>query len=704
MAKKEIVNVITIKTEESKNTIKGLREEIKNLKTTLETAEIGSDKFEQATRDLAKAQNDLKTILVDGKKKGDAIEGSYNHLAQTMAELKKEWKATADEAKRNDIGKQIDEINTQLKELDASIGNNQRNVGNYKQDFVDAMTEMVDKTFDFGQELNKVNQKTEVTRNTLDGVGKVASGVASGFAAVQGVTALLGIENKNLEKTLVKVQSAMAIAQGIGGLKGLVEGAGQLVTAFKAAKMGSAALAAQTTTTTVAMGTTATATTVATGALQTFKAALISTGVGALVVALGTLIGYLVTLGDEANDVEEDIDDASRALKDFDDRLNRIKNNDEYIIRLKIAGGADEEEIWQDRIENARKLYNDALHYENILADSLGRQSQAYKDAVVKTKEYDEELKEVKQNYNVWVIEQETKREEEAKAIRDRAHQSTLDTYQEELAALYNKYQEEKQLLINSNLETNSLYEEYLKNKEELKKKYKIEDEFVKPEAQEGIISQLSERYDIETEMFAASRERMATINAETNAKMMEQLNEFAKKETERIREEAEKQKMIKEALYQNSLSIASSTLGSLSSLIGEETAAGKAAAVAQTTIDTYQSAQAAYKSMVGIPVVGPGLAIAAATAAALAGAANVKKILAVNTDGSGGNGSVDTSAPAAAPRLDLSSTMPVQYTRDLLTDSEMSNMNQEQKVYVTETDITNTQNKVKVSESNASF
>lgn len=703
MAKKELVNVITIKTEESKRTIKDLREEIKTLKTTLETAEIGSEKFEQASRDLAKAQNDLKTVLADGKKAGDAVKGSYNHLAQTMADLKKEWKATADEAKRNEIGQQIDEINTQLKELDASIGNNQRNVGNYKQDFVDAMTEMKQSGFDFGQELNEVNKKTEVTRNTLDGVGKVASGLAGGFAAVQGVTALLGIENENLEKSLVKVQSAMAIAQGIGGMKGLVEGAGQLVTAFKAAKMGSAALATQSTTTTVAMGTTATATTVATGALQTFKAALISTGVGALIVALGTLIGYLVTLGDEANDTEEDIDGMSNALDNFQSKMENLQYKDEFVIKLKVAGGADENEIWKERIENARKYWVESLHYQQEVADSLGYEHKIYKEAVAKTGKYNQELKKLKDDYLIWQTEQGKKEEEEAKDVAERARKATIDTKYEELEELKRIYEEEKQLLINHNLDTTALTEEYYKQRKEIQEKYKTEPEFVKPEAQEGIISQLSERYDIETEMFAASRERMATINAETNAKMMEQVNEFAKKETERIREEAEKQKAIREAVKENSLSIASSMLGSLSSIIGEETAVGKAAAVAQTTIDTYQSATAAYKSMVGIPIVGPGLAIAAATAAALAGAANVKKILAVKTDGSG-SGNIDTSSPSVSPRLDLSSTMPVQYTRDLLTDSEMSNMNQEQKVYVTETDISDTQNKVRVAETNASF
>ena len=61
MAKNEIVNVLTVKTEQSQNTIKGLKKEIADLKKNLESAEIGSDKFTQASRDLAKAQAELKS-------------------------------------------------------------------------------------------------------------------------------------------------------------------------------------------------------------------------------------------------------------------------------------------------------------------------------------------------------------------------------------------------------------------------------------------------------------------------------------------------------------------------------------------------------------------------------------------------------------------------------------------------------------------
>jgi len=52
-----------------------------------------------------------------------------------------------------------------------------------------------------------------------------------------------------------------------------------------------------------------------------------------------------------------------------------------------------------------------------------------------------------------------------------------------------------------------------------------------------------------------------------------------------------------------------------------------KATALAQTIIDTYAAAQAAYKAMAGIPVVGPALGVAAAAAAIAAGMARVSAI-----------------------------------------------------------------------------
>ena len=59
--------------------------------------------------------------------------------------------------------------------------------------------------------------------------------------------------------------------------------------------------------------------------------------------------------------------------------------------------------------------------------------------------------------------------------------------------------------------------------------------------------------------------------------------------------------------------------------MIGQKTA--KRFAQVQALVDAYASANAAYKAMAGIPVIGPGLAVAAATAAIGAGLANVQMI-----------------------------------------------------------------------------
>jgi hypothetical protein len=101
-------------------------------------------------------------------------------------------------------------------------------------------------------------------------------------------------------------------------------------------------------------------------------------------------------------------------------------------------------------------------------------------------------------------------------------------------------------------------------------------------------------------------------------------------------------------AAKEANLNAISSLLQNASALAGQDTVAGKAIAIAGTTIDTYQSATKAYKSLVGIPVIGPALAAVAAGVAIAGGLMNVKKIMSVQTPtgniSSGGGG-------GAAPR-----------------------------------------------------
>ena len=134
-------------------------------------------------------------------------------------------------------------------------------------------------------------------------------------------------------------------------------------------------------------------------------------------------------------------------------------------------------------------------------------------------------------------------------------------------------------------------------------------------------------------------------------------------KSTADAKENADAKKKIAELEKKDKLDAVDATASSLSAiseLLGKETAAGKAAAVASATINTFSSAQKAYDATVGIPYVGPILAPINAGIAIAAGIKNVKSILAVKTPGGGGGSAPSISggggaAPApAAPSFNV--------------------------------------------------
>jgi len=90
----------------------------------------------------------------------------------------------------------------------------------------------------------------------------------------------------------------------------------------------------------------------------------------------------------------------------------------------------------------------------------------------------------------------------------------------------------------------------------------------------------------------------------------------------------AKMQADIEKQKQDNKIQLASDAFGGLVSIFGAESKAGKAAAIAQTTIDTYKSATSAFSSLSGIPIVGPVLGGIAAAAAVASGLANVKRIV----------------------------------------------------------------------------
>lgn len=124
--------------------MKDAKDKIDSLKAGMMSLDETSEEYASTLKELQTLQDKYNKVISDAKGANDAAAGSYNALSKQMSDLKKAWKATADEAERNSIGQQILEINDKLKEFDASIGNYQRNVGNYATAFTEGLAEMAD--------------------------------------------------------------------------------------------------------------------------------------------------------------------------------------------------------------------------------------------------------------------------------------------------------------------------------------------------------------------------------------------------------------------------------------------------------------------------------------------------------------------------------------------------------------------------------
>jgi len=144
--------------------------------------------------------------------------------------------------------------------------------------------------------------------------------------------------------------------------------------------------------------------------------------------------------------------------------------------------------------------------------------------------------------------------------------------------------------------------------------------------------------------------------------------------------------------------------LGGLSDVMGRETAAGKAFAVAQATIDTYLAAQKAYQSMAGIPVVGPSLGAIAAGVAVAGGIKNVKSIMAVKTPAGSGGGASAPSLPTVSASAPMAPQPPQAQTTNISQQSIDQMGNQAVRAYVIENDVTSNQQRVEAIKQRARF
>lgn len=143
-----------------------------------------------------------------------------------------------------------------------------------------------------------------------------ASTAAGGIAAAQGALALFGGESEDVEKALLKVQSAMALSQGLSQLKDIGKVGDELILSFRGLTAGA----------------------------NGFKKALISTGIGALVVAVGLLVAYwedIVALVGGVSKEQKDLNMATQ--KDLEANQEKLEAIDGQTNQLKLQGKSEEE-------------------------------------------------------------------------------------------------------------------------------------------------------------------------------------------------------------------------------------------------------------------------------------------------------------------------------------------------------------------------
>jgi hypothetical protein len=181
------------------------------------------------------------------------------------------------------------------------------------------------------------------------------NGVMNGIQAFEGGLALIGVESDKVQEALLRVQAVMALTQGINGVM-------QAKDAF------------------VQLGT------VARTALKGIKTELIATGIGAFVVALGTVVAYwddikgaVSGVSSEQKALNEKVDKQAAASKEIYENAQLQENS----LRLQ---GKTEKEILQIRIN---KL-NTAIADEEARIKGLEATAKLEYDGAVRNREYAE--------------------------------------------------------------------------------------------------------------------------------------------------------------------------------------------------------------------------------------------------------------------------------------------------------------------------
>lgn len=162
----------------------------------------------------------------------------------------------------------------------------------------------------------------------LNGVISAVEGLTGAFAVGQGVIGLFGDESEDLQKSLLKVQSVMAVLNGLQAIQNTVleESAAKSLVYANAQKV-------------VAFMTGG-----ATAATNAWRAALLATGIGALIVAIGLLAANWDKVKGAISGVTEEqslaLENAQKIVEAEQKKLDILSDQDS---KLKLMGKTEEQ-------------------------------------------------------------------------------------------------------------------------------------------------------------------------------------------------------------------------------------------------------------------------------------------------------------------------------------------------------------------------
>ena len=235
---------------------------------------------------------------------------------------------------------------------------------------------------------------------------------------------------------------------------------------------------------------------------------------------------------------------------------------------------------------------------------------------IAEEKEKQEKIKALREYYAQTDIEREYKtkaKEIEASRNKALAEAESLKAGNELKTAINAEY-DEKLRALNEEKETEK------KEKELEEKAYydelKIEELELEGMEKEAEMLKLDEEYIAKREKYAGNKEILLKLEQNYQKKRAKINTKYRKKElTDLVNVDGEKKKHLND-MFENSKHLGK-----------EGFEFYKKTQIANAVISTYTGAQEAYKSLAGIPIVGPALGIAAAAAAIAAGMARVKSI-----------------------------------------------------------------------------